>query len=157
MRRNLFGALAALGALGALGPGGTAWAHFPDEPDPTPPVFFLTPSPRIAGIAPAEPTPPYLAGSRIAAVGDRALAIDADSGALLLADATGAALAQLPIGRDAAMLAYDPAAKLAYVADRRGDRIVSVEVGDRLAVRPHHLSPTQAVDADHPEHICPHR
>jgi mono/diheme cytochrome c family protein len=132
MRRILFGALAALGALGF---GGTARArHFP-EPDPTPPTFFPSASPRIAGIAPAEATPAYLAGSRIAAIDDRALAIDADSGALLLADATGAGLAQLPIGRDAAMLAYDPTAKLAYVADRRGDRIVSVEVGDRLRVR----------------------
>jgi mono/diheme cytochrome c family protein len=132
MRHLLLGALAALGALGS---GTTAWARpLFEEPDPTPPTFLILASPRITGVAPAEPTPAYLAGSRIAAVGDRALAIDADSGALLLADPTGAGLAQLPIGRDAALLAYDPIAKLAYVADRRGDRIVSVEVGDRLVV-----------------------
>lgn len=132
MRRILLGALALLGTAGAAG---AAWAHPFDDSDPTPPAFLLDPQPRIAGVAPAEPTPAYLAGSRIAAVGDRALAIDADSGALLLAGASGARLAQLPIGRDAAMLVYDPIAKLAYVADRRGDRIVVVEVGDRLFAR----------------------
>jgi hypothetical protein len=128
MRRIMLGAIVAIGFAGA------AWARHHDEPDPTPPVFNLAPAPRISAVVPAEATSPYLAGTRIAAAGDRALAIDADSGMLLLADAAGGKLAQLPIGRDAGMLAYDPIAKLAYVADRRGDRIVSVDVGDRLAV-----------------------
>src|SRR5262245_62042721 len=127
MRRILF-------AIVAVGLAGAAWArHGEPDFDPTPPAFALAPNQRISGVAAAEPTPAYLAGSRIAAVGDRALAIDADSGMLLLADASGARIAQLPIGRDAGMLAYDPIAKLAYVADRRADRIVSVDVGDRLA------------------------
>src|SRR5262245_172479 len=123
-----------VGAIVAAGFAGDSWARH-DIEDPTPPVFAPAPGNRISGVAAAEATPAYLAGSRVAAIGDRALAIDADSGMLLLADPSGARIAQLPIGRDAAMLVYDPIAKLAYVADRRADRIVSVEVGDRLVVR----------------------
>src|SRR5258706_6151178 len=97
--------------------------HHDDDFDPTPPRFAMAPAPRISGVRKASPTPAALAGSRIAAVGDRALAIDADSGALLLADATGASLARLAIGRDAGVLVYDEVSAIAYVADRRGDRI----------------------------------
>ncbi len=95
---------------------------------------------RIAGVRPAAPTAPSLAGSRIAAIGYRALAIDADSGALLLVDATGAKVASLAIGRDAGVLVYDPVAALAYVADRRADRIFAVRVGDGLSIDAPHRS-----------------
>src|SRR5439155_13421133 len=96
-----------------------------------------------SGVRPAAATAPYLAGSRIAAVGDRALAIDADSGALLLADASGKRLAQLAIGRDAGVLAYDDAAHTAYIADRRGDRILAVTVGDGLAIARSFATPAE--------------
>jgi DNA-binding beta-propeller fold protein YncE/cytochrome c553 len=108
--------------------------HHGDDFDPTPPIFAMISTTRVAGVRPATPTAPSLAGSRIAAIGGRALAIDADSGALLLVDASGAKLASLPIGRDAGVLVYDPVAALAYVADRRADRIFAVRVGDGLSI-----------------------
>ena len=86
----------------------------------------------IGGAKPASATAAHLAGSRIAAAGDGALAIDADSGNLLRTDRTGKSLAQLAIGHDAGLMAFDPVAGLAYVADRHGDRIAVVKVGDTL-------------------------
>ena len=74
--------------------------------------------------------PAYLTGSRIAAVDDGALVIDADSGKLIRTDKTGKNIAALEIGANAGMLAYDPTAKLAYVADRFGNHIAVVKVGD---------------------------
>jgi DNA-binding beta-propeller fold protein YncE len=76
---------------------------------------------------PASATPAYLAGSRIAAAGDGALVIDADSGALLRTDHAGERIAQLAIGRGAGLMAFDPAADRAYVADRQNDRIAVVD------------------------------
>jgi cytochrome c553/sugar lactone lactonase YvrE len=78
----------------------------------------------IGGARPGEPTPAYLTSSRIAALGDGAFAIDADSGMLARVDQGGKPRASLAIGHDAGLLVYDPAAHLVYVADRRGDRIV---------------------------------
>jgi sugar lactone lactonase YvrE/mono/diheme cytochrome c family protein len=97
-----------------------------------PPAFALE-GPSLGGASPAAPaTPAYLTSTRIAAVGDGALVIDADSGVLALIDAAGSTLGQLAIAHDAGLLAYDPTARLAYVADRRGDRIAVVRVGSKL-------------------------
>ena len=99
------------------------------------PVFELTGRP-LGGGRPAQATPAYLAGARLAVAGDGALVIDADSGALILAGKDGARVAQLPIGRDAGLLAYDPVARTAYVADRHADRLAVVAVGDgKLSVK----------------------
>ncbi|CAN5906776.1 hypothetical protein BH11MYX2_BH11MYX2_20890 [soil metagenome] len=77
----------------------------------------------------------YLAGSRIAIAGNGVLVIDADSGNLMSTTAENKLLAKLSIGRDAGLLAYDPVTSRAYVADRRGDRIVVVDTSkDTLAV-----------------------
>lgn len=96
------------------------------------PLFGEGPPP--GGARPAPPSPAYLTSSRIAAVDEGALVIDEDSGVLARVDATGASVAQLSIARDAGLLAYDGVARVAYVADRRGDRIVAVQVGTTLEV-----------------------
>jgi len=88
----------------------------------------------IGGTKAATATPAYLTASRIAAIGEGALAIDADSGQLLRTDAAGKKIGELAIGANAGLLAYDPAAKVAYVADRTGNRIAVVSVGDKLAI-----------------------
>jgi sugar lactone lactonase YvrE len=98
----------------------------------SPPPAFGLEGVALGGATAAPPAPAYLTSTRIAAAGDGALVIDADSGALALVDAAGASLGQLVIGHDAGLLAYDPVAQLAYVADRRGDRIVVVRAGTRL-------------------------
>jgi DNA-binding beta-propeller fold protein YncE len=77
---------------------------------------------------PASDTPAYLAGSRIAAMGEGALVIDADSGALLKTDPAGKPIDQLAIARDAGLMTFDAAAGLAYIADRHHDRIAVVDV-----------------------------
>jgi DNA-binding beta-propeller fold protein YncE len=99
-----------------------------------PPTFELTARP-IGGVKPASATAAYLTSSRIAALPDGALVIDADSGNLFRTDRAGKRVAQLAIGGNAGQLAYDPAGKLAYVADRTGNRIAVVEVGDALTVK----------------------
>lgn len=81
------------------------------------------PRPPTRGAAPAQ------AGSAIAAIGQGALVIDADSGALLRLDDQLAVKASLAIGPGAAQLVYDPRTQRAFVADRAGDRIVVVAVG----------------------------
>jgi cytochrome c553 len=99
---------------------------------------FIPPSPfalggrALGGAVPGAETPAYLSSSRITAVGDGALVIDEDSGMLIRTDAAGAKLAEVAIGRGAGLLAYDPIARLAYVADRRADRVVVVD--ERLAI-----------------------
>jgi len=97
-----------------------------------PPPAFALEKPSLGGARPAPAAPAYLTSTRIAATGDGALVIDADSGVLALVDGAGATLGQLAIAHDAGLLAYDPTARLAYVADRRGDRIVVVRVGSKL-------------------------
>ena len=96
------------------------------------PLFQLISRP-VGGGAPAAPTPAYLTGARIMAAGSGALVIDADSGALLKTDATGNRIGQLAIARDAGLMTFDPAAEIAYVADRRGDRIAVVRT-DAMAI-----------------------
>ena len=98
-----------------------------------PPTFDLVGRP-LGGTRPAGAAPAHLTASRIAAEGDGALAIDADSGALIRTDRGGKAVAQIAIGADAGLLAYDPVAGLAYVADRHGDRVAVVSVGETLAI-----------------------
>jgi DNA-binding beta-propeller fold protein YncE len=91
--------------------------------------------PAIGGrTAPEASAPASLASSPIAMVGDRSLVIDADSGELVLADANGKVLSRLAVGRTSSQLVYDTEAKRAYVADRSGDRVVQVDVGDKLSI-----------------------
>lgn len=96
--------------------------------DRSPPTFELSGRP-IGGAQAALPSAAYLTSSRIAAITDGAIVIDADSGALIKTDKAGKNIAQLAIARDAGLLAYDPATGLAYVADRKNDRIAVVKVG----------------------------
>ncbi|MGE5184406.1 MAG: YncE family protein, partial [Acidobacteriota bacterium] len=95
------------------------------------PSFQLLGRP-IGGTKAAPAAPAYLTASRITAAGDGALVIDADSGQLVRTDKSGKNVAQLAIGSNAGLLAYDPASKLAYVVDRVGNRVVVVKVGDTL-------------------------
>ncbi len=113
---------------------GTAFARHEVEEFSPPPVFAL--ERRAIGAArptASTPTPAFLTASRIAPRGDGALAIDADTGLLFATGAAGELRASLAIGRDAGLLAYDPASGRAYIADRRGDRIVVAAVGEHLA------------------------
>ena len=117
-----------------------ALAAWDDEgPSFTPPSSFALPTGLhgiggIGGSGPARAVPAYAASSRVAALDVGALVIDADSGWLVRTDAVGAPIAHVAIGRDAGTLAYDPVAHRAYVADRMGDRIVAVDVGEQLAI-----------------------
>jgi DNA-binding beta-propeller fold protein YncE len=123
MRRSIV-ALAALGPVTLIT---ASWAKMMLDPaDFGPPGFALTGAPIAGGKAAA--TPAHLTSSPIAALDDGALVIDPDSGALVRTGRDGAAVASLAIGAGAGLLAYDPVARRAFVADRRGDRIVVVEV-----------------------------
>ena len=102
--------------------------------DASPPTFQLAGRP-IGGAKPADATAPHLTASRIAVIGDDALVIDADSGALIRTSKAGGLRAQVAIGVDAGLLVFDASASLAYVADRRGDRVVVVAVGDTLEIK----------------------
>jgi DNA-binding beta-propeller fold protein YncE len=97
------------------------------------PAFELVGRP-LGGARPAAAAPAYLTASRIAALDDGALAIDADTGSLFRTDLRGKAVAQVAIGADAGLLAFDPVSKLAYVADRNGDKVAVVSVGEKLAI-----------------------
>jgi DNA-binding beta-propeller fold protein YncE len=97
------------------------------------PSFQLLGRP-IGGAKPATATPAYLTASRIAAVGDGALVIDADSGQLIRTNKTGKNIAQVSIGQNAGLLAVDATTNTAYVADRLGNRIAVVKIGDKLEV-----------------------
>lgn len=110
--------------------------------DRSPPSFELSGRP-IGGAQPALPSAAYLTASRITATADGALVIDADSGALVKTDKAGKAIAQVAIGRDAGLLAYDPATGLAYVADRKADRIAVVKVGGALEVAQSFKTPAE--------------
>ncbi len=98
----------------------------------------------LGGTKPAKATAPYLAGNRIAAVGDGALVIDNDSGQLIRTDKDGKQAAAVAIGKNAGLLAYDPVGKLAYVADRTGNRVAVVKVSDtRLEVSASYKTPVE--------------
>ena len=99
--------------------------------DRSPPAFELLGRP-IGGATPAKATAAHLTGSRIMAASDGALVIDGDSGALIRTDKAGKNIAELAIGREAGLLTYDPVAGIAYVADRKNDRIAVVKVGAKL-------------------------
>lgn len=121
----------ALGVLAAAIPGGLVVAKSLARFNPSP-MFEVMGRP-LGGARPASPTPAYLTGSRIMAAGQGALVIDADSGALVKTDQNGKNIGQVAIARDAGLLTYDPATGLAYVADRRNDRIAVVRT-DTMAV-----------------------
>lgn len=106
------------------------------------PTFQMQGRP-IGGTKAAKATAPYLAGTRIAAVGDGALVIDADSGQLMKTDKDGKLLAQVAIGKNAGLMTYDPVGKLAYVADRTGNRVAVVKVGDKLEVSASYKTPVE--------------
>jgi DNA-binding beta-propeller fold protein YncE len=91
----------------------------------------------------AKTTAPYLAGTRIALVGDGALVIDADSGQLIRTDKDGKNVAAIAIGKNAGLMAYDPVGKLAYVADRSGNRVAVVKVGEQLEVSASYKTPVE--------------
>ena len=90
------------------------------------PIFELAGRP-VGGAKAASPTPAHLTGSRIMAAGDGALVIDADSGVLVKTDEAGKNIGQVAIAREAGLMTYDAAAKVAYVADRRHDRIAVIK------------------------------
>jgi DNA-binding beta-propeller fold protein YncE len=130
MRRSLLTALVPAGLV-AVGVAALAKPAIADRVafDVGAPSFQLLGRP-VGGAKVANPTAAYLTGSRIAAVDNGALVIDADSGKLIRTDKTGKNIAALEIGANAGMLAYDPTAKLAYVANRFSNHIAVVKVGD---------------------------
>ncbi len=130
-RTPLLSALACL--LVARAASGDGWDE--GEGFSPPPPFSMIGS-GIGGVRPATGGGgAHLAGSRIAALPDGgALVSDADSGMLLRTDSAGALRDKLPIGREAGLLVYDDKAHRAYVADRHGDRIAVVEVGEKLSI-----------------------
>src|SRR5262245_8566688 len=131
MRRVLFvaGSIAVVGAASIS----IALADGDWEEDPGPPTFQID-ARSVGGPHTAAATPAFLAGGRIAVVGDGAVAIDADSGALIYTAKDGTAIAQLRVGADAGVLSYDPVTGVAYVADRHGDRIVAAAVDDPISI-----------------------
>ncbi len=97
----------------------------------------------LGGTKAANETPPYLAGARISALGDGALVIDADSGQLIQTAKDGKQLASIMIGKNAGLMAYDPAGKRAFVADRTGNRIAVVKIGEKLEVTASYKTPVE--------------
>ncbi|MDQ3333903.1 MAG: c-type cytochrome [Myxococcota bacterium] len=105
-----------------------------DEGFEPPPPFEITGA-HIGDVKPAtSAAPAHAAGSRIVAIDGGALVIDADSGNLLRTDRGGALTGQLPISVEAGLMVYDEVARRAYIADRLGDRIIAVNVGEKLAI-----------------------
>lgn len=98
--------------------------------DRTPPAFSLQGSP-IGGTKAAAETPAYLTANRIAALPDGAVVIDGDSGTFVKTDDTGKNIGEVKVGREAGLLAYDPDQQIAYVADRRGDRVAVIKTGGK--------------------------
>ncbi|MBA3501303.1 MAG: hypothetical protein H0T65_13075, partial [Deltaproteobacteria bacterium] len=88
----------------------------------------------IGGAKAASATASYLTSARIMAAGEGALVIDQDSGALIKTDKTGKNVAQVAIGADAGLMTYDPVANQAYVANRLGDTITVVTIGEKLEI-----------------------
>jgi mono/diheme cytochrome c family protein len=110
--------------------------------DVAPPAFQMQGRP-LGGATPGAATAAYLTSSRIAALPDGALVIDADSGTLIRTNRDQQAVGKLAIGANAGLLAYDPIGKLAYVADRAGNRIAVVEVGEQLTVKRSFATPVE--------------
>jgi len=97
------------------------------------PTFELSGRP-IGGAKAATPTASYLTSARIMAAGEGALVIDGDSGALIKTDKAGKNIAQVSVGADAGLMTFDPVNNTAYVANRLGDAINVVTVGEKLEV-----------------------
>jgi DNA-binding beta-propeller fold protein YncE len=97
------------------------------------PTFELSGRP-IGGAKAASATASYLTSARIMAAGEGALVIDQDSGALIKTDKAGKNVAQVAIGADAGLMTYDPVANQAYVANRLGDTITVVTIGEKLEI-----------------------
>jgi len=124
----------------AVGAASSASAH---RHEFEPPSAFALGQPAVGGATPARAVPAYATSSRIAVVEGGTLVSDADSGWLIRTDLAGALLQHVPIGLDAGMLAYDPIGKRAFVADRRGDRIVVVSVDQQLAIQTSFATPAE--------------
>jgi DNA-binding beta-propeller fold protein YncE/mono/diheme cytochrome c family protein len=122
----------ALGVLAAAIPSYAVARALPGKFSGEAAAFDLSGRP-VGGAKPALPTPAHLAGARIMAAGDGALVIDADSGALLKTDRAGNKIGQVEIARDAGLLTFDATAGIAYVADRRNDRIAVVHT-DKMTI-----------------------
>jgi DNA-binding beta-propeller fold protein YncE/mono/diheme cytochrome c family protein len=71
-------------------------------------------------------------GSSVAALGQGAVAIDAETGTLSLLDKNSKVKDTLKVGDVAGLLTVDPVGRRIFVADRNGDRIVVVAYGDKL-------------------------
>ncbi len=136
MRRPLLATLIPLGiaSVGLVADSHPAMAKRMMREDFGPPAFQLEGRP-IGGAKPAAATAAYLTSSRIAATADGALVIDSDSGALIRTDKDGKNIAQVAIGSNAGLLAYDPTAGIAYVADRVSNRIAVVSIGAKLEIK----------------------
>jgi DNA-binding beta-propeller fold protein YncE len=110
------------------------------------PSFHMVGRP-IGGAKPARDTPAFLAGQRIAAAGEGALVIDADSGQLIQTDKAGKHIASVAIGKNAGLMTYDPVGKRAYVVDRTGNKVKVVKVGakagDSLEVAASYATPAE--------------
>ncbi|MBX3162471.1 MAG: c-type cytochrome [Deltaproteobacteria bacterium] len=102
--------------------------------DVAPPTFELVGRP-IGGATAAGATAPHLTAARIFAAGDGAVVIDADSGALIKTDKAGKNIGQLPIGVEAGLMSFDAATKTAFVADRRGDKLLVVNTSTMEVAR----------------------
>ena len=130
MRRSIL----SLSSFGVAALGLVAFAHpvmakrMVEDFDPRAPAFQLSGRP-VGGAKPATATAAFLTGSRIAAVDEGALVIDADSGNLIKTDKDGKPLTTLAIGDNPGMMVYDPGGKLAYVAARSSNRVAVVKVG----------------------------
>jgi DNA-binding beta-propeller fold protein YncE len=111
--------------------------------DASPPSFELTGRP-IGGAQPAGATPAHLTSSRIMAIGEDALVIDADSGNLIRSDRAGKPVAHVAIGPDAGLMTFDGVANLAFVADRHGDKVMVIAVtADKLEIKKSFKTPVE--------------
>ncbi len=131
-----------LGALVLALPATYAFGKVIGDFDRSAPSFELAGRP-IGGAKAAMPSAAHLTSSRIMATTDGAVVIDADSGALIKTDKTGKNVGQLAIAREAGLLTYDPATGLAYIADRRNDRIAVVKVSGKLEIAQSFKTPVE--------------
>jgi DNA-binding beta-propeller fold protein YncE/mono/diheme cytochrome c family protein len=143
--RFLLGAAAMALAVGATADAGARSKIRPRFKEPLPhfqqvrafqPDFLMT-DPAVGGVkAPAATKRTVsLNGSTIATFAGDLLVVDADSGKLLRTDGEDAVVASIDIGRDAAQIVVDQKHRVAYVSDRRADRIVVVGLDDGLTER----------------------
>src|SRR5688572_26769238 len=104
----------------------SASGHDEWEEEFSPPPPFSMGASSLGGVRPAPAGSVQTNSTRIVSLGDgaAALVIDSDSGKLIRTDASGKNVSELMIGNEAGLLAYDASNQRAYVADRRGDRIV---------------------------------